>query len=68
MIVKTHEDFDPTDVDPAFATQHQAGAQPTAPTCNPHLPVRELVPLNPALQEVVDHASHQTDWKKTPIG
>jgi hypothetical protein len=68
MIVPTKNDFELTAVDPAFAAQRQAGEQPTAPACDPSLPVRELVPLNPAMERIVGHAGSQTDWKSTRVG
>jgi hypothetical protein len=55
------------EVDPVFSTQRQPGALPTAPGCNPHLPVTAPVRLNPVAERVAGHAGLQTDWQKTSI-
>jgi hypothetical protein len=55
------------EVDLAFSTQRQPGALPTAPGCNPHLPVTAPVELNPIAERVAEHAGRQIDWQKTQI-
>jgi len=40
------------EVDPAFTTQQQAGAQPTAPNCNPRLPEPAPVALPSVIEDI----------------
>jgi len=55
-------------LDPAFHNQPQAGAQPTAPATNPHLPEPAPVPLRiPEHEKMAEHAGMRVDWKNTPI-
>lgn len=44
-------------VDPAFHNQPQAGPGPTAPSCNPTLPVSELAPLPEAIERIAEIAA-----------
>jgi hypothetical protein len=40
-----------------FTNQRQAGQQPTAPSCNPTLPVSELAPLPEAIERIAEIAA-----------
>lgn len=50
-------------VEPEFSNQPQRGTVPTAPACNPHLPVSAPVPLPPPLERIAQHAAPHSPIK-----